>query len=154
MLRAASAAAALVAVATLAASGSAALGGQRAHAARSTNVHDEGHLGYVKSSGSQILDQGKMSGNLPGYAKVRFTYNGEPQVYASFTIYGSGWTINGHGSGQLSSPTSPAPSFRGSLTLSGGSGRYRHAHGSGELFGVFNRRSYALVVQAVGKLRY
>jgi hypothetical protein len=46
------------------------------------------------------------------------------------------------------------PSFRGSLTITGGSGRYAHAGGSGELFGVFYRRSFALTVQAIGKLRY
>jgi hypothetical protein len=154
MLRSTSAAATLAAAAVVAASASAAPTRQRAHAARSISVRDEGHLGFVRSSGSQILDQGKMSGSLSGYAKVRFTYNGEPMVYATFTIDGSGWTISGHGSGRLSSPTSTTPSFRGSLSLNSGSGRYRHAHGGGELFGVFNRRSYALTVQAVGKLRY
>jgi hypothetical protein len=125
-----------------------------AAAARVTNVRDEGHLGFVKSSGSLIVDQGRMSGSLPGYTKVHFTYNGEPNVYATFTIYGSGWSVSGRGSGRLSSPTTMTPSFRGSLTLTGGTGRYSHAHGSGELFGVFNRRSYALTVQTIGKLHF
>jgi hypothetical protein len=35
-----------------------------------------------------------------------------------------------------------------------GSGRYARASGSGELFGVFHRHGYALVVQAIGRLRY
>jgi hypothetical protein len=125
-----------------------------AQATRTSNVRDEGHLGFTKSSGSVIFDEGRMHGSLPGYAKVRFTYNGEPSVYASFTIYGSGWSVTGHGSGRLSSATGTTPSFRGSLSLTGGSGRYHSARGGGELFGVFNRRSYALTVQAVGKLRY
>jgi hypothetical protein len=125
-----------------------------AHVAGTISVRDQGHLGFTKSSGSQIFDEGKMLGSLPGYAKVRFTYNGEPMVYATFTIYGSGWTVTGHGSGRLSSPTSITPSFHGSLSLTSGSGRYRGAYGSGQLYGVFNRRDYALTVQTIGKLRY
>ena len=49
---------------------------------------------------------------------------------------------------------SPTPSFRGAMSVTSGGGRYAHAHGSGEIFGVFNRRSYALTVQAVGRLSY
>jgi hypothetical protein len=40
------------------------------------------------------------------------------------------------------------------MYTTGGSGRYAHVHGGGEMFGVFNRRSYGLIVQAVGKLSY
>jgi hypothetical protein len=125
-----------------------------ARAARSLNVRDEGHLHYVKSSGSQLIDEGRTVGTFPGWVKVRFTYNGEPTVSASLTIYGSGGTISARGSGRLSSPVSPSPSFRGHMYATGGSGRYAHVRGSGELFGVFYRRSYGLIVQALGKLSY
>jgi hypothetical protein len=138
--------------ATAPASGS--LAGRRAHAARVLNVHDEGRLHYVKSSGEVIIDEGHASGTFPGLVKVRFLYNGEPTVSARFTISGSGGSIYAHGTGRLSSPTSPAPSFRGSFTVTGGSGRYSHAHGTGALYGVYYRRSYAITVQAAGKLPY
>jgi hypothetical protein len=125
-----------------------------AHAARVLNVHDEGRLHYVRSSGEVIIDEGHASGSFPGLVKVRFLYNGEPTVSARFTISGSGGSIYAHGTGRLSSPTSPAPSFHGSFTVTGGSGRYAHAHGGGALYGVYFRRSYALTVQAAGKLPY
>jgi len=125
-----------------------------ATAARTLSVRDEGHLRFSKSSGSQIIDEGTMTGTLHGSTRVHFTYTGEPRVSARFTIYGSGWTMSGYASGWLNNPTSSNPSFRGSLTLTGGSGRYRHARGSGEMFGVFNRRSYGLIVQAIGNLHY
>jgi len=120
--------------------------------ARSQHVRDEGKLRYIKSSGTQIIDEGPVHGTLPGTAKVRFTYNGSPTVYATFTITGHGFSISGRGSGHLSNPNSPTPSFRGRLTISSGTGSDAHASGSGELFGVFNRRSYALTVQAIGTL--
>src|SRR5271168_4437959 len=122
-----------------------------AHAASLLNVRDEGHLHFVHASGSTILDEGSVSGTFPGSVRVRFLYDGEPEVSAQFTISGHGGSISARGSGRLSSPTSASPSFRGRMTVTGGSGRYAHVHGSGELFGVYYRRSYALTVQAVGK---
>ncbi|HWX98131.1 MAG TPA: hypothetical protein VNZ01_14915 [Solirubrobacteraceae bacterium] len=126
----------------------------RARAARVLDVHDEGKLHYIRSSGEQIIDEGHATGSFPGWVKVRFLYNGEPNVDARFTIYGSRGSISARGTARLSSPTSPSPSFHGSMTITGGSGRYAHIHGRGELYGVYYRRSYALTVQAIGKLPY
>jgi hypothetical protein len=130
------------------------LGASGAAAARTLTVRDNGYLRFVTSSGSQLIDEGVVGGTLPGKARVHFTYNGNPSVRASFVISGPDWSLRGAATCRLSNPNSTAPSFRGSLTLSGGSGRYAHARGSGELFGVFYRRSYALNVQAIGKLQY
>jgi hypothetical protein len=126
----------------------------RAQVARVLNVRDEGRLHYIKSSGSVIIDEGRASGTFPGGVKVRFTYDGEPTVGARFTISGAQGSISASGTARLSSPTSPSPSFHGSMTITGGTGRYAHVHGGGQLFGVYYRRSYGLTVQAVGKLPY
>jgi hypothetical protein len=125
-----------------------------ANAARTMSVRDEGSLAFKGSSGSQLVDEGHAKGTLPGWVKVRLTYNGNPTVYAQFTIYTNGGSINGRATGRVGNPSSANPSFRGSLTITGGSGRYAHAGGSGELFGVVYRRSLALTVQAIAKLRY
>jgi hypothetical protein len=125
-----------------------------ASASRTLNISDKGSLRFVRASGSLLLDEGRVSGTFPGSVKVRFLYNGEPNVSARFTITASAGSISARATGRLSSPTSPAPSFRGRMTVTGGTGRFQHIHGGGELFGVFNRRSYALTVQAVGKLPY
>jgi hypothetical protein len=118
------------------------------------NVRDEGRLRYIRSSGEQIIDEGHATGSFPGWVKVRFLYNGEPTVGARFTISGSGGSITARGTARLSSPTSPSPSFHGKMTVTGGTGRYAHIHGGGELYGVYNRRSYGLTVQTIGKLPY
>jgi hypothetical protein len=131
-----------------------ALTGTSASASRVLNIRDQGSLRFVRASGSLLLDEGRVSGSFPGTVKVSFLYNGEPTVSARFTITGTGGSISARGTGRLSSPVSPAPSFRGRMQITGGTGRYAHIRGSGELFGVFNRRSYALTVQAVGKLPY
>lgn len=123
-------------------------------AASVLNVQDTGHLRFVHASGSVIIDEGPVSGSFPGSVRVRFLYDGEPTVSARFTITGHGGSISARGTGTLSSPTSATPSFGGNMTITGGSGRYAHVRGGGQLFGVYNRRSYALTVQAVGKLPY
>jgi hypothetical protein len=125
-----------------------------ASVSRVLNIHDQGSLRFVRASGSLLIDEGHVSGTFPGSVKVRFLYNGEPNVSARFTISGKGGSISARGTGRLSSPVSPAPSFRGRMQITGGTGRYANIRGGGELFGVFNRRSYALTVQAVGKLPY
>ena len=146
---------ALVASTILMAAASASAGETpRASAARSLSVKDEGRLRLVKSSGSRLTDEGPATGTIPGTVKIVFVYDGDPTVTAQITIYGHGGSIQAHGTAALSSPTSASPSFKGSLAIAGGAGRYVHARGSGQLYGVFYRRSYAIVVQTQGTLRY
>jgi hypothetical protein len=123
-----------------------------ARAAHVLNVKDEGHLHSVHSSGSELVEEGPVSGTIPG--KVRVSFDIGATISAAFTIYANGGgSISGRGGGALHS-TSVYSSFGGSLKVTGGSGRYAHAHGSGDLFGAINRKTYALTVQAVGKLYY
>ena len=119
-----------------------------------TTVRDEGSLHFLSDEATLIVDEGKLSGTLPGSGRVYFTYNGSPNVSARFTIHARGGNVYGAAKCLLSNPNSPTPSFRGALQIVGGSARYAHARGSGELFGVFHRRGYGLVVQAIGKLSY
>lgn len=126
----------------------------RASSAASLSVKDEGNLHFVKSSGSTLIDEGHANGTIPGNVRIRFVYNGNPNVSAQFTIYGHSGNIQVRATGRLSSPTNPNPSFSGTLTITGGSGRYAHAHGGGKLYGVFHRRSYGMTVQTQGTVHY
>ena len=121
-------------------------------AAHVVSVKDEGHLHLVKESGSNLVEEGAVSGTIPG--RVRVDFNIGPTVKASFTIYANGGgSISGRGEGALHS-TGLYSSFGGSLSVAHGTGRYAHAHGTGGLFGAINRKTYALTVQTVGKLYY
>jgi hypothetical protein len=123
-----------------------------ANAAHVLNVKDEGHLHEVRSSGAELLEEGPVSGTIPGKVKVSFDIGAT--ITAKFTIYANGGgSISGRGGGALHS-TSVYSSFGGSLKVTGGSGRYAHAHGTGTLSGQINRKTYALTVQADGKLYY
>ena len=130
------------------------LGVATAHGASALQVRDEGQLHYVSDNATQIFDEGHVAGTIPGTGRVDFTYNASPDVNARFTIHGAGGSIDGEARAKLNSPSSLTPSFRGTLRITGGSGRYAHAYGSGELFGVFHRHGYGLIMQAIGTLRY
>jgi hypothetical protein len=142
---------------TLATIAIALLGTPSVAAARTLNVRDEGKLRFITSDGSELIDEGGVTGTLKGNARVDFIYNGEPDVSARFTIEGHSGSISGKAKAILNNPNSSEPSFRGKFSITGGSRRYAHAHGTGELFGVFIRRGehkYWLTVQAIGKFDY
>lgn len=123
----------------------------RAHTARTLQASDTAHMHYISAKGAALIEEGKAAGTLPGSMRVNFvvgaTFSG------SFTISTHGGSITGHGS---ATPHGAGlnESFAGSLTVTSGTGRYKHAHGRAGLSGTFNRNSYALTVQTTGKLSF
>jgi hypothetical protein len=122
-----------------------------ARAARSLRATDTAHLRYVSASGSVLYETGRASGTLPGSMRVHMRV--AASFSGSFTINASGGSISGHGSA-IPHGVGVYESFAGSLRVTGGSGRYRHAAGTARLYGTFDRNNYALVIQTVGTLRY
>jgi hypothetical protein len=122
-----------------------------ARTARVLNATDTAHLHYVSASGSLLLDEGKASGALPGSMRVHLNLG--TTFTGSFTISTSAGAITGHGSATPHG-SGAYESFAGTLTVTGGTGRYVHAHGHGKLYGTFNRSNYALVIKTTGSLTY
>jgi hypothetical protein len=148
------------AVATLIAGGSALLSAAQssaarhlviAHAARSLNGTATAHLHLVKPDGNQLLEEGPVTGAIPGSMRAVIDIGGV--LTGSFTIRTYGGAIEGngraapHGAGRYQS-------FSGTITLTGGTGRYSHAHGRAGLYGTFDRRTYAVVIQTTGRFSY
>ncbi len=125
----------------------------RAHAARSLRTTDFAKLRYNqhKSSGSWLYEEGSATGTLPG--GMRVYANIGPTLTATFTIYARGGTIKGHASAKPHG-SGRYESFAGSLTATGGTGRYSHAHGRAGFYGVLNRLNYDMTVQTTGTLSY
>ena len=118
------------------------------HTLRAT---DTAHLKYLSASGAVLHEKGGASGTLPG--QMRADVRIGAQFSGSFTIYAKGGSISGHGTATPHG-SGVYESFDGTLTVTGGSGRYAHAHGTARLYGTFDRDGYALVVQTVGTLLY
>jgi hypothetical protein len=124
-----------------------------AYAAHTLRATDTAHLHYLSSSGSQLVEEGPGTGTLPATVKGRFEVSAT--MTGTFTILprSGGGTIRGHATATLNGSNS-SPSFAGTLTVTGGTGLYAHAHGTAGLYGVFYRRTYALTVQTTGTLHY
>ena len=99
-----------------------------------------------------IVEEGAVSGTLPGTVKVRFDVGAT--VTAQFTIYArGGGSISGRGSGALHS-TNLYSTFGGKLFVTSGTGRFKHARGTGGMYGAIDRKTDALTVQTIGNLTY
>jgi hypothetical protein len=124
-----------------------------ARAARTISATDEADLHYVRqrSSESHLFEEGAARGTLPGSVHAECHLGAD--FSANVTIYTQGGTIHGHGT---ATPRASGiyESFAGTLVITGGTGRYAHAHGHAGLYGLFNRRTYALTVQTTGSLSY
>ncbi|HEY3970464.1 MAG TPA: hypothetical protein VGL79_03595 [Solirubrobacteraceae bacterium] len=123
----------------------------RAHVAHTLKASDTAHLRYLSASGSLLLEEGQTNGTLPG--KMRARVNVGSTFTGSFVTYTRYGTIVGHGNATPHG-SGTYESFSGTLVVTGGSGRYAHAHGRAGLYGTFNRDNYAFVVQTTGTLLY
>jgi hypothetical protein len=72
-----------------------------------------------------------------------------------FTLYVKGGdTLSGHGHGTINLGIDPYTSFAGTGSVTHGTGRYRHATGSGHFYGAENRLSHRGTIQVEAALRY
>jgi hypothetical protein len=118
----------------------------------STYVKEQGHLHFSsKSGGSAIAEQGSATGTFNASLNIDLTIK-ISQVSGTFVAYLKGGSISGsasatpHYSGQW-------VSFKGTLTITHGTGSYRGASGTASLYGSLNRQELKLNVQVIGRLR-
>jgi hypothetical protein len=122
-----------------------------AYAARTLNGTATAHLHLVRAEGSELIEEGSVSGALVGTAHAQLITGAT--FAASFTIHTRGGSITGrghatpHGSGRYQS-------FSGSFDATNGTGRYAHISGRAGLYGVFDRRTDSVVIQTTGTLTY
>lgn len=121
--------------------------------ASTMSVKDQAHLKLVNSRENTLIEAGEVTGTIPGTVRVSFTLRGL-HATSSFTIYAKGGTISGVGSGTVKSGKTGYDTFGGALRLTGGSGRYKHATGSGGLYGSLYKLNESISVQVDGTLHY
>src|ERR1019366_6494438 len=127
--------------------------GAGANLATGAELHalDTAKLHYVSAVGEEVYETGSASGTLPGSMRVHMIF--ASTFSGSFAIYTRGGRIDGHGKARPHGE-GVYESFAGTLIVTGGTGRYRRAHGIARLYGTFNRENYALTIQTAGTLRF
>jgi hypothetical protein len=122
-----------------------------AQAARTLDGTDTAHLHLVRQHEAVLYEEGSAGGALPG--RMRATLTVGSVFRGTCTIYSSHGSITGRGTAAPHG-TGRYQSFSGTFVVSGGTGSYRHVHGATALYGTFDRRTFALVVQTKGSLSY
>lgn len=151
MRRAATAAlAAMVAMTTAAPSALATA--PRAQAARTINITEHVDLHLVRKSGNTLYQSGTATGTLPGNVSAIFKVE-IARVSGTVTIYPRGGSLTISVNGTPRSAGS-RPRFAGSMKVLRGTGRYKHASGSGTFSGSVSRRTWAARVDANARLTY
>jgi hypothetical protein len=151
--RSLAAASALAAAGALALSGGAvgALG-STAHTAGTTTLNDSANLRETSHKGFNLYEGGHASGTIPGSVSLHLDVISTNRVSAQITVNANGGSMSGTATGAYRSNGGTA-SFSGSLSITHGTGKYSHAHGSGLSFsGTIQRSSGAVSVRVNGKL--
>jgi hypothetical protein len=119
------------------------------------SVYDSSELHLVKAVGDELTEEGRVSGTLPGKAKIEVDLHAPGgTATARFRLYVGGGSISGHASGKGHEGQGGWESFSATTWLNGGTGRYARASGSGHMYGALNRRDDKLVVQTMARMRY
>jgi hypothetical protein len=124
-----------------------------AHAASSLLLNEHATLRLLNRHGIVFNEQGPQSGSLGGTLTLRITAR-VTAIYVQWSSDPSGGTM--HGEGKTNAVAEGAVGrVTGSMNITGGSGRYSHAHASGlRVTGTINRHNYTLTIHVTGWMYY
>jgi len=125
-----------------------------AHAARHTlKLSGTAYMHLTRKNGNVIYEKGTATGTLPGTVTARFvTSIAKVTGTVTFRPYSGGsLTLSA-----IAYPSSAATvtKFTGNVAVRKGTGRFRHALGSGTCSGTANRRTWAVTVHAKARITY
>jgi hypothetical protein len=132
--------------------GAAGASGSTAAASRTISLNDTAHLHKTSSRGLNLYESGQASGSLGGTLSLHLDVVSTNRVTAALTVSPRGGTMTGSASGSFRN-NGPTASFSGTLNITGGTGSYAHAHGSGLSFsGTVQRSNDAVTVHVSGHI--
>jgi hypothetical protein len=129
---------------------SALLAAADAYAGSPKSVKEHVDLKLVKKSGaSKFQHSGRASGTFKGTVKSKISIEHSVVLRGTVTISTSGGAVRMKVEGRARS-LSLRTKFSGSATITGGTGRYAKAKGTGRFSGVVNRSTWHATLDATG----
>lgn len=123
----------------------------RARAAHTISGNDNATLHFVRARGSTLYEEGQATGSIPGHVKA--TLRVEATFSGTFTISTNNGSFTGRGTAKPHG-AGAVESFSGTFVITGGTGRFAHAHGHGMLYGTFKHKNYEVILQPRGTIQY
>jgi hypothetical protein len=140
----------VVAAGALALVGVAGASGSTAHAARTVSLNDTGNLHKTSKQGFNLYESGGVSGSVSGSISMHLKLIGTTKFTAELTVHPKGSSVSGKASGSYRVNGGTA-TCSGTLSITGGSGSYAGAHGSGISFsGKIQRSNDSVTVHVNG----
>ncbi|HXB66367.1 MAG TPA: hypothetical protein VNV42_15975 [Solirubrobacteraceae bacterium] len=131
--------------------GTAGAAGSTAHAARTVSINDTSNLHKTSKHGFNLYELGNASGSISGSISLHLDVVSTNKVTAELSMRTHGGSLTGKASGSYRTNGGTA-SFSGTLSVTGGSGTYGGAHGSGISFsGTIQRSNDSVTVHVNGK---
>jgi hypothetical protein len=119
-------------------------------AAGDLSLSDTGHLHLTSHHSFTLNEVGSASGTISGTIYIHLSVVSTNRVTAEVSLYPSGGSLTGYASASYRSSGGVA-SFSGTMSVTRGTGRYDHAHGSGLSFtGTIQRVNDAITVRVSG----
>jgi hypothetical protein len=114
------------------------------------SLSDTGHLHLTSHHSFTLNEAGLASGTLSGTIYIHLNVVSTNRVTAEVNLYPSGGSVTGYASASYR-PSGGVATFSGTMSVTRGSGRYDHAHGSGLSFtGTIERENDAVTVHVSG----
>jgi hypothetical protein len=143
---------ALLCLGALLAIPAAAAAGPGATSARTIRLNDSGRLHLTSHHGFTLNERGSATGTIRGPIYIHLHITSTNHVTAEINVYPSNGSLTGYASASYRSAGATA-TFSGTMTVTRGTGVYRHAHGSGLSFtGTIARSNDAVTVHVSGRL--
>jgi hypothetical protein len=112
------------------------------------------NLRLIGRPGHVLNEKGTFSGSQSGTIAIRFTSVTSTSGGATFAAYSSGGAISGQTTTR-GHVVGAKVYFTGVMSVTGGSGRYAHAHGRNlEFSGVVDRRTFHANTHMQGSISY
>jgi hypothetical protein len=123
--------------------------GSTALAAQPVKEHVDLKVVSRTAGGTRFVHTGTASGTFAGSVKSRITLAHSVVLTGVVTIRARGGTVTMKVNGRARS-LSVRTKFNGTATITGGTGKYAHAKGSGQFTGVVNRSTWHATIDASG----
>ena len=134
----------------LACAASASLVGTNAYASSTKSVKEHVDLKLVKKTGaSKFQHSGRASGTFNGTVTSKITIEHSVVLRGTVTISTGRGSVRMKVDGRARS-LSLRTKFEGAATITGGTGHYAHAKGTGRFSGVVNRGTWHVTLDATG----
>lgn len=115
-------------------------------------VHNTTYLHLVGPPGIEISEEGRCVGTNPGTGSSHLKFSGG-NLSGSWLLHTHGGTVKGRTKGAVKGPSArPLVEFAGTVTITGGTGRFVNASGKLRLTGTIRRSNYAIVEETSGRI--